>query len=497
MSEAPNQPRPNFYRRITASVPLLVTVIVHVVLVAIAGYFVVSEQIIGKKKTFEAPPPSDNSVAQKQVQHRLQVARKGGGSVSSSPVSASRIFSTAENALQMPELPDLPNVRTISLGGMGFGAGMGDAGMGSGLTTGLNSGKSLGSGFMSLSFLGVTTQKAQKIVFVLDISKAMMDVRKDGFESFEIVRSRMMALVSRLPPSTDFGVVVFNRTDFYDEQTRLVRLFRPELVPATLANKNAFLEWMKPINSDPTLKKLAFASLPSSTEWKFTPAPSLGLDPDYRPTPWVNALHAAFEFKPDTVYVITAATSVGTVDASAATLAARQRERKELVDELKSEGIDLAEAEKAREAALRKARAELDVINQRQVAQGRPPFVIENTFRLFEPDFQAAIRKAGYTLNVDGEGWTRRNGQRIIGSTGHMARNWDTARFEDMRGHIAKLQAGLLRERAVLNIFYFVGSNQNTKREEEDLGKIARANGGKLELINAAKLRALKSAGSP
>jgi hypothetical protein len=33
-----------------------VTVIVHVVLVAIAGYFV-SERIIGKKKVFDAMPP--------------------------------------------------------------------------------------------------------------------------------------------------------------------------------------------------------------------------------------------------------------------------------------------------------------------------------------------------------------------------------------------------------------------------------------------------------
>ncbi|HEY9248967.1 MAG TPA: hypothetical protein VIO38_07535 [Rariglobus sp.] len=44
-----SSPHPNLYRRVTASVPLLVTVIVHVVLIAIAGYFVVSEQIIGRK----------------------------------------------------------------------------------------------------------------------------------------------------------------------------------------------------------------------------------------------------------------------------------------------------------------------------------------------------------------------------------------------------------------------------------------------------------------
>ena len=88
------------YTRLTANVPVLVTVIVHVVLVAVAGYFVVSEQLLGKKKSFEATNAPEANVAQKQVEHHLQVARKGGGSASSSPVSANRIFSTAENALQ-------------------------------------------------------------------------------------------------------------------------------------------------------------------------------------------------------------------------------------------------------------------------------------------------------------------------------------------------------------------------------------------------------------
>jgi hypothetical protein len=38
------------YRRLTASVPLLVTVVVHIALIAVAGYFFVTEQLIEKKK---------------------------------------------------------------------------------------------------------------------------------------------------------------------------------------------------------------------------------------------------------------------------------------------------------------------------------------------------------------------------------------------------------------------------------------------------------------
>ncbi|HEY8931932.1 MAG TPA: hypothetical protein VIM44_01325, partial [Rariglobus sp.] len=144
MSEAPPKNRKSLYQRVTASVPLMVTVIVHIVLVAVAGYFVVSEQIIGKKKIMEAAPPAETSIAQKQVEHRLQVARKGGGSASSSPVSATRIFSTAENALQLPAMPDLPSVGASSLGGMGFGKGIGGVGGGSGYNTGVGNGTGIG-----------------------------------------------------------------------------------------------------------------------------------------------------------------------------------------------------------------------------------------------------------------------------------------------------------------------------------------------------------------
>lgn len=80
--------RPSLYRRLSASVPLLVTIVVHVVLFAIAGYFVVSEQVLGKKRTFEASSSTEPSVAQKNVEHRLQVARKAGGSASSSARSS-------------------------------------------------------------------------------------------------------------------------------------------------------------------------------------------------------------------------------------------------------------------------------------------------------------------------------------------------------------------------------------------------------------------------
>ena len=42
-------------------------------------------------------------------------------------------------------------------------------GTGAGFGTGIRNGSGLGSGFMSMSFLGTTSQRASKIVFVVDV----------------------------------------------------------------------------------------------------------------------------------------------------------------------------------------------------------------------------------------------------------------------------------------------------------------------------------------
>lgn len=476
--------RPSFYRRITASVPLLVTVLVHVVLIAIAGYFVVSEQLIGKKKSFDAAPVADN-VAQKQVEHRLQVARKGGGSASASPVSASRIFSTAKNALQMPAMPDLPSVGASSLSGMGFGAGMGAVGTGTGYNTGGGSSTLGGSGFMSMSFLGTTSQRVSKVVFVVDVGPGVMDIRKGGFRAFEIMRTEMSRLVSGIPPAGQFNVILFSNDQ--------IRLFMSGLQPATVANKTAFFDWIKPLNVDMDSLGTSRVSA-SSPSWKYAPAEKLKLDPGYRPASWINALHAALEQEPDTVFLITGSAWPGNREASQAQLNRSYEAYKKYVADLVRQGYDLPAIAAARNKALTKLREDFEAINRKLVEQKRDPFVIQDIKRVLAPDFQAAIKKAGFTLKLDSTGWTDKAGGLL----------WDTpasdkvgprpvtdfinTEFADALLHVSKLQYGLLRARASVNIFLFTGPDEQNQAAEKNLSTLSSKNGGKFSLLTSKRL---------
>lgn len=488
--------RPNLYRRLTASVPLLITVLVHVVLIGIAGYFV-SERIIGKKKTFDATPPSEASVAQKQVEHRLQIARKGGGSASSSPVSASRIFSTAENALQMPAMPDLPSVGASALSGMGFGKGMGAVGTGTGYNTGVGNGNGLGRGFMSMSFLGVTNQRVSKVVFVVDISPGLMDIRKGGFRAFEILRTEISRLIAALPPSAEFNVVFFAGDQ--------IRLFAKALQPATVASKTTFFEWIKPINA--SLQSLGTRSIPpASPRWNYEPAEKLKLDPEFHPSPWVNAVHAALEQQPETLFLITGSSGAGKKDVviSAAEVLRKQKEHENYEAELKRQGLDLAAVAAARGKAMNKLRADFAAINARLVQQKKDPFIIQDIRRVLDADFQAALKRAGFTLKLDTTGWTDKAGHPIWTRFDNKKDDDDDspatskdilagAEFTHAISHISRLQYGLLRERAALNIFLFTGPGEQTEQAAKDLSTLASKNGGKFNLLTTRRLEELSA----
>ena len=474
-----SSPRPGLYRRITASVPLLVTVLVHVVLIAIAGYFVVSEQLIGKKKSFEASAATE-SIAQKQVEHRLQVARKAGGSSSSSPVSAARIFSTAENALQVPAMPDLPSVGASALSGMGFGSGLGAMGTGTGYNTGLgSSGGSLGRGFMSMSFLGVTNQRASKVVFVVDISPGLMDIRKGGFRAFEILRTEISRLISTLPPANEFNVVLFDGLT--------IRLFSQDLTPATVGNKTAFFDWIKPINA--SLSTLGGSSIPaSSPRWTFSRPEKLKLDPEYGPASWIQSIQAALEQQPDTLFVITGSSGAGQIRYSDETIARRREARAKQLAEIKASGLDIAGISAARNKAFAKLRAEFDAINKKLISQGKDPFVIQNTHRILDADFQAALKRAGFTPpKLDTTGWTDKEGKPIWDDFSTNVATSHNAEFTDVLSHVSRLQYAL-KNRASLNLFLFTGSGEKTEAAEKNLSTLSAKNSGKFNLITTKRL---------
>jgi hypothetical protein len=459
----------------------LVSVILHAVLIAAAGLWVVSETIVAKKKRFEAPPPAEAAPARKQVEHRLQTARKS-GATQSAPVAAKRILSTATGGISLPALPELPVAGASSLGGLGgFGQGMGLGQGTGGVGTSLGNASLGGRGFMSLSFLGLADVKAQRVVFAVDVGRSLMDIRKGGFQAFGIIRAEILRLVGNLPPSSQFGVVLFDGSN--------LALYAEALQPATVKNKTAFFGWMEPVNAK--LEALGLSSAGGATGWTREVPAAITLDPGYNGSPWVNALHAALQLRPDTVFVITGAAGYGSKRLADAEVAGRGRARERELAALRAQGLDLAAVTQARRAALAKARAELNALNERLVAQGRDPLVVTESRRIMDADFQAALKKAGGHVTVDTAGWVDREGRPVWIDAAARSSEVQPATVTDAAAHIARLQEGFLRGKAAVHLFYFVGPDDKPQAAMDGLARITREQGGRFELLTTKRLEAL------
>lgn len=493
---AAEQKKKNMYLRLTSSMPLVVTVIVHIVIGLGAAAVVVQQASTEKKKTFEASERME-SAAVKQVEHRLQVARRGGASGgSSSPVSANRIFSTAAGGLQMPSMPDLPTMGTGGFGGFsGMGAGVGLNSSGSGMATSLGSGTGLGGrGFMSLTFLGATSQNVSKIVFVVDTSPDIMDLRKGGFRAFTIIREEIMRLVSRLPPSAQFNVVLFTNQGASANHVN-TNLFKTELVPASTANKTEFFTWMSPVNTK--VDTFGPQSAGSRTPWRLKPLPpDSGVEELFTPPIWARATQAALEQQPDTIFVITSSAGGSSRRADDATIARRRAEaekvREAYLKDLAKEGLDPAKVAAARDRAGNRVWEQFREGNRKLVAAGKDPIVVTSWGRLWAADVQAELRKNGIRLTLDTTGWTRKDGSQIQAPNTHVATH-EGAKFEEFMAHYARVQRALVPERPALNLFLFVGPQDRPDTAVRDLTTIARRNGGSFQLLTTARLEEIKA----
>ncbi len=487
------QRKKNLYLRLTSSMPLVVTIIVHLLLVGAAGAIVVQQTMTEKKKTFEA---SNLESSAPQVEHRLQVARRGGASGgASSPVSANRIYSTAAGALAMPEMPDLPSMGAGGFGGFGgMGSGVG-LGAGTGMATSLGSGTGLGGrGFMSLSFLGATSQNVSKIVFVVDTSEGIMDLRKGGFQAFGIIREEIMRLVGRLPPSAQFNVILYRGTGGEDNSVD-VNLYERELVAATADNKKDFFAWMTPVNA--SANNYGPYSATRRTGWRRRPLPpEAGIDPLFLPPVWSRAVHAALEMRPDVIYVITSGQGAPRRRVDDETLARRRAAKdKEIADfeaEVRREGMDPAQVRAARDRAFSKARGEFDAANRRIVSAGKDPIVITDTQAIFRADVQAELRKNGVRIELDKTGWSKKDGSTFNVPWGGVS-SVEGASWDEFNGYYARLQRHLVPERPSLNVFLFVGPNDRPDAAVRNLTSISRRNGGNFQLLTTKRLEELRS----
>ncbi len=254
----------------------VVSIGIHLLLLFFAGSVVVwrvahRQATAFKSENFQPPKPADRAL---QLPVKVQLMQKKG----SRPKVTSRVVSAAASHFTLPsmEVPDASfkladNGEALqSLNSRGLPGGL-DLGV-----TGVN-------------FFG-TRSKGEKMVFILDASRQMMEDAKGGYYTYKYAKDKIHRLVDAMPAATLFNVMAYNDSS--------VDMFRPQPVPATQANRDALKTWIALINSDPH----SVGKVSSNYRSTFTYKSDIG----GRARHWLKAVQAAMEQTADNIFVLCA-----------------------------------------------------------------------------------------------------------------------------------------------------------------------------------------------
>jgi hypothetical protein len=202
--------------------------------------------------------PKTIYLPQRELEHQMAVAE---------------FQNAAATLATMPALPQIPNVdfkpveneAMVSESDALFGQ--------SGLMGALGA---LSSQASSVSFLGIT-EEAKSFIIVLDVStSAVLAVEAAGL-SFNVIREEAESIINKLNANTRFGFILHSRKYI---------TFQNSLVPATVGNKKAAIEWLRKRFNDSGSSPSGARGGPNNTN---------GL---------LAILGAAFEMQPDAMFLV-------------------------------------------------------------------------------------------------------------------------------------------------------------------------------------------------
>jgi len=322
--------------KICAAEAAVLSVGIHLLLIFCAGSVVIwrvarEHEAAFKSENIERPKLEQDGAAQLPV--KIDEFQRNGAK----PRIANRIVTAVERPFAFPTT-GLPEMKFEAAGSVADSLSLSSHSLPGGLDLGVT----------GVNFFG-TRSSGEKMVFILDASKQMMEDEKGGYYTYKFAKDKIHALVDGMPAATLFNVMVYNDTK--------VDMFRPQPVPATQANRDALKTWLAPINSDPSNVGQVAGKYRSSFEY-----PSeLGGGARH----WLQAVQAAMEQTADNIFVLCGGYGRYTVRQSGGTAPVR--------DETK-----MAEYRAKLKAVNEKATQAFNAENSARAAKGLPPKIVYN-----------------------------------------------------------------------------------------------------------------------
>jgi hypothetical protein len=262
---------------------IMVSVGVHLLLLLFAGSIVAIRYAQKQDASFAGENIERPKLERRQLQMpvKMQKLQKK----SQKPKVTTRMATAATSSFALPDLAGM------GLPGQAGGfARVDTADAGGRDLSKIGSSGSLGFGVSSVNFFGARSS-GEKMVFVINASKLMLEDRKGGYMTYQFVKDRIHQMVSGMKAATLFNVVVYS-------ERKQVAVFSPALIPASEDAKTRLLAWLAQINSDPARAGIVPVNYNPQIEYESDVANDAGS--------WLQAVQAAMEQGADNIFVLCA-----------------------------------------------------------------------------------------------------------------------------------------------------------------------------------------------
>ncbi|QHI70756.1 vWA domain-containing protein [Tichowtungia aerotolerans] len=326
---------------------------IHALLIILAGSIVAIKYVQKRDASFSGENVSRPKLERRQLQMPVKVQNLQ--KKSRRPKVTTRMASVSQASFSLPDMMGMGD-----LGSAGFDrSGGADRSLSS-----MGSAGSLGFGVSGVNFFGAKS-KGEKMVFILDANKLMVEDRKGGYFTYKFAKDRLIEMINGMSSATLFNVMV------YSGNTTV--MFRSKLVPATPENREAVKQWIAPLNSTPSVVA-RLNRLPGT----YREPRKYEDSPLYHLFGWVRPIQAAMEQRADNIFVLCSGYGIPR-PSKEFLLKKYDVDSEEEWLESRGWGADrVAGYERKRAEILARARQKLAEENRARQAGGQPPKIVQD-----------------------------------------------------------------------------------------------------------------------
>ena len=408
-----------------------VSIMIHIVLLFMAGAYVALEIIERQEIKFVAKQFSRPKMKLRKLQVPVQIERKlrrQAPKLSKRVVIEPRL-KTKSVEFEMPDITGFGGGRISHLAGEGLGGG------------------SLGFASSQINLFGLRS-RGEKIVFLLDTNRRMLVDEVGGIPAYVIIKKELTYLIGKLPPTALFNVVVFDNGAAYS--------FSENLCMADEEHVERLCHWLAPLNADK--RRIGFSTLPSPKyRLEFEP-----LGPIYnRQIGWLAGMSYALQKQADSVYWLGAMDTLQNMDEHLWRACEKGDPLEVASGRIPRErgDVEFSSSEMERwQKLVAKARRLHSEENARRLERGKPVRVLENpsdrgVVHTYFPSAQPPRGRGGRSQQIDRHEYTPYEVVDYIKSLG--------GKYVLQKRTAA--QIGLKRSKFTFNVVHFVPVNRQPK----------------------------------